>query len=89
VTTALAVALVAEVLLLGCAASAFLLHRSRRRRLEEQFAAAQADARQLALDTRIFDASVAELSELVVEEALRELGFDISPLGPPPPWPDQ
>lgn len=90
VTTALAVALGAEVLLLGCAAAAGLLHRARRRRrLEEQFAAAQADARRTALNVRIIDASAAELSELVLERSLRELGLGDPPLQPPPPWPDE
>jgi hypothetical protein len=88
VTTALVAALSAEALLLGCAAAAWILHRVRRRRLEERFATAQAEARQLVLDARIVDASVAERSELVLEEALRELGLDISPLAPPPPASD-
>ncbi len=57
VTTALAFALAAEVLLLGCAAAAGILHWSRRRRrLEEQFAAAQVEARRIAHNTRILDA---------------------------------
>jgi len=90
VTTALAVALGAEVLLLGCAAAAWILHRSRRRRrLEEHFAAASADARKVALDARIIDASFAELSELVLERSLRELGLDDPPLASPPSWPDE
>jgi hypothetical protein len=87
VTTALAFALGAEVLLLGCAAAAGILHWSRRRhRLEEQFAAAQAEARRIAHNTRILDASAAELSELVLEDSLRELDFD---LDDPPSWPDE
>jgi hypothetical protein len=88
-TTALAFALGAEALLLGCAAAAGFLHWSRRRRrLEEQFAAAQADARRVALNTKILDASAAELSELVLERALRELDFGDPPLEALPPWPD-
>jgi hypothetical protein len=78
---ALVVALVAEVLLLGCALAAYVLHRVRRHRLEELFTRAHAAARRLALDARIVDASMAELSELVVEEALREIGFGSSPIG--------
>ncbi|HUY22454.1 MAG TPA: hypothetical protein VMV22_08930 [Acidimicrobiales bacterium] len=72
------VALVAEVLLVGCAVAAFVLHRARRRRLEELFTRAHAAARRLALDARIVDASVAELSELVIDDALRELGLGSS-----------
>jgi len=90
VTTALAFALGAEVLLLGCAAAAGILHwRRRRRRLEDQFADAQAQARRLALNTRILDASAAELSELVLEHSLRELDLGEPPLGSSPPWPDE
>ena len=89
VTTALAFALAAEALLLGCAAAAGILHWTRRRhRLEEQFAAAQAEARRVALNTRILDASAAELSELVLERALADLDFGDPPLEPSPPWPD-
>jgi hypothetical protein len=89
VTTALAFALGAEVLLLGCAAAAGILHwRRRRRRLEDQFEAAQAEARRLALNTRILDASAAELSELVLEHSLRDLDFGEPPMGSPP-WPDE
>lgn len=88
-TTALAVALGAEVLLLGCAAAAGLLHWTRRRRrLEDEFASAQADARRVALNTRILDASAAELSELVLEHSLRGLDLGDPPLGSPP-WPDE
>ena len=80
-TTALAFALAAEALLLGCAAAAGILHWTRRRRrLEEQFAAAEADARRVALNTRILDASAAELSELVLEHALRDLDLGDPPL---------
>ena len=89
-TTALAFALGAEALLLGCAAVAGILHLTRRRRsLEAQFAAAQAEARRVALNTRILDASAAELSELVLEHSLGELGFGDPPMGSPPPWPDE
>ncbi len=88
-TTALAFALAAEVLLLGCAAAAGLLHWTRRRRrLEEQFEAAQAEARRVALNTRILDASAAELSELVLEHALGDLDFGDAPLESSPPWPE-
>jgi len=76
---ALVAALVAEALLLGCAAAAWRLHRARRRRLEEEFVRAHAAARRLALNARIVDASIEELSELVVEETLRDLGLDSSP----------
>jgi hypothetical protein len=90
VTTALAVAVGAEMLLLGCAAAAGLLHLTRRRhRLQEQFAAAEADARRVAFNTRIVDASAAELSELVLERSLQELGLGDPPMGTPPAWPDE
>jgi len=90
VTTALAFALGAEVLLLGCAAAAGILHwRRRRRRLEDEFARAQADARRVALNTRILDASAAELSELVLEHSLRQLDLGEPPTRWPPPWPDE
>jgi len=89
VTTALALALAAEVLLLGCAAAAGILHFTRRRRrLEEQFVAAQVEARRVALNTRILDASAAELSELVLERALADLDFGDPPLETLPPWPE-
>ncbi len=89
-TTALAFALGAEVLLLGCAAAAGILHwRRRRRRLEDEFAEAQAGARRLAFNTRILDASAAELSELVLEHSLRELDIGEPPEGSQPPWPDE
>ena len=39
----------------------------------------------MALNTRILDASAAELSELVLEHSLRELDLD---LDDPPSWPD-
>jgi hypothetical protein len=88
-TTALAFALAAEALLLGCAAAAAILHWTRRRRrLEEQFRSAEAQARRVALNTKILDASAAELSELVLEHALRELDFGDPPLESLPPWPD-
>jgi len=74
----LVVGLCAELLVLGCALVAWRLHRGRRRRLEEQFTAAQVDARRLALDARIVDASIAELSELVIDAALREIGLGSS-----------
>jgi len=89
VTTALAFALTAEALLLGCAAAAGILHWTRRRRrLEQQFAAAEADARRVALNTRILDASAMELTELVLEHALRDLDVGEPPFQMPP-WPDE
>lgn len=89
-TTALAFALAAEALLLGCAAAAGILHWTRRRRrLEQRFAVAEAEARRVALNTRILDASAAELSELVLEHALRDLDLGDPPLESLPPWPDE
>ena len=76
--TALAVGLGAELLLFACAVAAFISTRRRRSRLQVRFEAAAVEARRLALDARIADASVAELSELVVEDLLREMGMDWS-----------
>lgn len=73
---ALIVGIVAEALVAACALAAWRLHWTRRHRLEQSFAWAQSEARRLALDARIVDASIAELSELVVSDALRHLGFD-------------
>ena len=71
--TALAVGLGAELLLLACALAAWRLHRVRRRGLDEVFATAEVRARQAALQARIVDARIEELSELVIEEILGEL----------------
>jgi hypothetical protein len=76
VVAALVVGIGAEVLVALCALAAWRLHGSRRDRLREGFARAQAEARRLALDARIVEASMAELSELVVLDSLRRLGFD-------------
>ncbi len=72
------VGLSAEVLVLSCALIAWRVHRARHRRLEDQFAAAAAAARRMAMHARIADARVAELSELAVEGLLRDLGLDSS-----------
>lgn len=80
-TVALVVGIAAELLVAACALAAWRLHWARRHRLEQSFALAQVQARRLALDARIVDASIAELSELVVADALRELGLD-SPSDP-------
>ena len=53
--------------------------RSAPRRQIEQFRAAAESARRLAHDARIVDASMAELSELVVEQCLAELGLGTAP----------
>ncbi|HUY63114.1 MAG TPA: hypothetical protein VMV14_01200 [Acidimicrobiales bacterium] len=50
--------------------------RTTRRRQEDRFARAAADARRLAHNALIVDASIAELSELVIEESLREMGME-------------
>ncbi|MGA2519472.1 MAG: hypothetical protein ABSG81_01485 [Acidimicrobiales bacterium] len=76
---ALMVGVLAEVLVLSCALIAWRIHRARHGRLEDQFAAAAAAARRMAMNARIADARVAELSELAVESVLRDLGFDSSP----------
>jgi len=78
VVTALVVGIGAEVLVALCALAAWRLHGSRRDRLHELFARAQTEAKRLALDARIVEASMAELSELVVLDSLRRLGLDTS-----------
>jgi hypothetical protein len=45
----------------------------------ERFRAAADEARRLAHHARIVDASMAELSELVVEQCLAELGLGVAP----------
>lgn len=64
------VAFVAVVALLGSRA------RSERARQRRRFETAVADARRLAQDALIVDASISELCELVIEEALREIGME-------------
>ena len=82
-TTALAFALSAEALLLGCAAAAGILHWSRAvGAWRNSSPSPRPSARRLALNTRIVDASVAELSELVLEHALRDLDLGTRPLDP-------
>ena len=65
-----------EVLL--CAGMLTLRARRKRarRREAERFAAAAAQARRLAHNALIVEASVAELAELVIEESLRDMGMD-------------
>jgi len=75
---ALIVGLCAEMLVVMCALVAWRQHRSRHGRLEERFVAAGAEARRMAQSARIADARIAELSELVFESVLRELGLDAS-----------
>lgn len=53
--------------------------RSAPRRQAERFRAAEEEARRLAHHARIVDASIAELSELVVEQCLAELGLGAAP----------
>lgn len=53
--------------------------RSAPRRQAERFRAAAEEARRLAHHARIVDASMAELSELVVEQCLAELGLGAAP----------
>lgn len=53
--------------------------RSAPRREAERFRAAAEEARRLAHHARIVDASVAELSELVVEQCLAELDLGAAP----------
>jgi hypothetical protein len=74
----LAVALAVEVLFLGCVVAAWRLHGGRKRQFEQRFLLAEAEARRLAHNARIADASIAEWAELVVEEVLRDLGLDRS-----------
>lgn len=57
----------------------FLWHRVRSARARQRrlFDTAVAEARRLAQDALIVDASIAELSELVIEECLREMGMEV------------
>ncbi|HAM03565.1 MAG TPA: hypothetical protein DCQ30_15275 [Acidimicrobiaceae bacterium] len=72
-----AVAIVADVVFV--AAVAFLRSRARseRDRQRRQFEAAAAEARRLAQDVLIVDASISELCELVIEQSLREMGMEV------------
>ncbi|MHB8680944.1 MAG: hypothetical protein ACYDA2_02470 [Acidimicrobiales bacterium] len=69
---------VAELVLFGSVAALRLRQGTTRRRELERFAKAAAEAKRLAHNALIIDASIAELSELVIEESLRELGMDWS-----------
>jgi hypothetical protein len=48
-------------------------------RQARRFLDAAEEARRLALHARIVDASMAELSELVIEQCLQELGMEVGP----------
>lgn len=65
-----------EILLLTSVA-ALRRHRRRAQSHEaERFRAAEVEARQLAQRALIVEASMAELTELVIEETLREMGME-------------
>ncbi|MHB8328282.1 MAG: hypothetical protein ACYDD6_01400 [Acidimicrobiales bacterium] len=69
-------AVAVEVLFFAIIGGMRLSGRNRGRRQVDRFAAAAVEARRLAHNALIIDASIAELSELVIEESLREMGMD-------------
>jgi len=70
----LAVAL--EVLAFAAVAAVRVRGRSARKRELARFKEAAVQAKRLAHDALIVDASIAELCELVIEESLREMGME-------------
>jgi hypothetical protein len=68
-------AVAAEMALVLGLTAAHIRARSAPRRQAERFRAAEETARRLAHHARIVDASIAELSELVVEQCLAEVGL--------------
>lgn len=73
---ALAVSVALQVALFGVVAASKTRNRSARRRQLEEFERATEQARRLAHDALIVEASMAELAELVVEQSLREMGME-------------
>jgi hypothetical protein len=72
-------AFVAEVVLLTAVAVAVSRARAARAQTKrQQFELAAAEARRLAHHALILDAAIAELSELVIEQCLREMGVEVS-----------
>ncbi|MHB8438431.1 MAG: hypothetical protein ACYDD4_04630 [Acidimicrobiales bacterium] len=69
-------AIVVEVALFAAVAGLRLRSPRANRRHRARFAAAADEARRLAYNALIVEASVAELAELVIEESLREIGMD-------------
>ncbi|HZU79877.1 MAG TPA: hypothetical protein VE991_08165 [Acidimicrobiales bacterium] len=68
-------AVAAELVLFGSVAALCVRSRSARKRELARYERAAADARRLAHRALILDASIAELSELVIEECLRDMGM--------------
>lgn len=68
-------AVAAEVMLFAGVAALCVRSRTARRRELARFQKAAAEAKRLAHEALIIDASIAELSELVIEESLREMGM--------------
>ena len=71
-----AVAVVVDVVFVAAVAVLRSRARSERARQRLLFETAAAEARRLAHNALIVDASISELCELVIEEALRELGME-------------
>ena len=66
----------AELALFAVAAVLCVRSRTARKRELARFEQAAANAKRLAHHALIIDASIAELSELVIEESLREMGLE-------------
>ena len=73
---ALAAAVALQLAMFGVVAVCKARNRSARRRQLEQFERATAEARRLAQDALIVEASMTELAELVVEQSLLEMGME-------------
>ena len=73
---ALAASVAIQVALFGAVAVWRFQSRSARRRQLEEFERATAEARRLAQDALIVEASMTELAELVVEQSLLEMGME-------------
>ena len=73
---ALAASVAIQVVLFGAVAVWRFQSRSARRRQLEEFERATAEARRLAQDALIVEASMTELAELVVEQSLLEMGME-------------
>jgi hypothetical protein len=73
-----AVGIVVDVVFVAAVAALRSRARSERARQRRQFETAVAEARRLAQDALIVDASISELCELVIDEALREMGMEAS-----------
>lgn len=75
--TLFVVAVVVDVVFVAVVASLGRRARTARIRQRRQFQNAVVEARRLAHDALIVDASISELCELVIEESLREMGLEV------------